>query len=388
MKKLLWIGDAACDSGFAKVTHQVLEVLREHYEIFVVGINYRGDHHTYPYKMYPAHVLGCQDFLGYDRISEIVPQIEPDIVFILNDPWNFPGYIAALKRIGSTAPIIGMVAIDGKNCLGDLLNDLDHTIFWTEFGQREAKLGGFSGPSSVVPLGVDLDVYFPRPQARREVLNDSFDDAFIVGNANRNQPRKRLDLTVQYFAEWVREFGVDDAYLFLHIGPTGEVGYNCQQLLHYYGIKKRLIRSTPGVWHGIPEKELADIYNCYDVQVSTTQGEGWGLTTMEGMACGVPQILPGWSALGEWASAAIQIPCSNTIATVGAANAIGGIPDKHSFIEALHRVYTNRSYRQALTIDGLALVRDPRYRWKTIGNQVLTELQTLTGSGQEDTCLA
>src|SRR5207245_1483917 len=154
-----------------------------------------------------------------------------------------------------------------------------------------------------IHLEVHLQIYYPgnQQEARQRLgFPESLFDKFIVGNVNRNQPRKRLDLTVQYFAEWMKDSQINDAYLFLHIAPTGDVGYNPEQLLKYYGIDRRLIKGDPGVWSGVTEMEMADTYRSFDVQVTTTQGEGWGLTTMEGMACGIPQIVPEWSALGEW----------------------------------------------------------------------------------------
>jgi D-inositol-3-phosphate glycosyltransferase len=386
MKKLLWIGDAGCDSGFARVTHQVLGYLQPEWEISVLGINYRGDPHPYPYRIYPGHVFGCQDFLGLDRLSELLPTINPDIIIIQNDPWNFPKYFSVLEKCKvereTTIPVVGIIAVDGENCLGDVLNDLTLAIFWTEFGLCEARKGGFTGAGAVVPLGVDLEIYNPGDQleARKSIgLPEELLDKFIVGNVNRNQPRKRLDLTVQYFAEWVSDYRSADAYLFVHVSPTGEFGYNLQHLMKYYGLKKRLIRSDPGVWRGIPEADLVTIYRSFNVQVTTTQGEGWGLPTMEGMACGIPQIVPAWSGLGEWAGdSAWQIPCHTTIATPGPFNAIGGIPDKMSFVKALDALYSDMHLRTEFSELGLDLVRQPRFRWSAIGTEILQRIRAIS----------
>jgi D-inositol-3-phosphate glycosyltransferase len=99
--------------------------------------------------------------------------------------------------------------------------------------------------------------------------------------------------------------------LYLHVCPTGDVGYGIDQLAKYYNLKGRVILAQPGVYHGSTDDEMALTYRAANVGISTTQGEGWGLTTMEGMACGLPQIVPDWSALGEWAApAAYLVPCS------------------------------------------------------------------------------
>ena len=54
MAKILWYGDAVSNTGFARVTHSVLDHLKEDHEVVVYGINYQGDPHDYPFKIYPV----------------------------------------------------------------------------------------------------------------------------------------------------------------------------------------------------------------------------------------------------------------------------------------------------------------------------------------------
>jgi len=368
MRKLLWIGDAAVSTGFARSTHGVLDGLHAsgEWEIHVLALNYHGDPHPYPYRLYPAAAGG--DAFGLRRTADLVTKIKPDVVVIQNDPWNIPEY---LKRTG-TAPVVGFLPVDGKNCRGEGLNGLDLAIFWTQFGANEAARGGYRGPSTVIPLGVDLAVYSPgdRAQARARIGLERVKDAFIVGNVNRNQPRKRLDLTVEYFARWIRERGISDAYLYLHVAPTGDAGYDVAQLAAYYGVANRLIVVNPEIGHGVKEATLADTYRCFDVQVSTTQGEGWGLTTMEGMACGVPQVVPDWAALGEWPrGAAALVPCSSRAVTPNYINAVGGIADPDEWIMALNRIYIESPNLESLSARGLALVARQEFLWDSISER-------------------
>jgi glycosyltransferase involved in cell wall biosynthesis len=149
--------------------------------------------------------------------------------------------------------------------------------------------------------------------------------------------------------------------------------------MHYYGFRgdnKRLILVEPDMGYGQREETLSFIYSSFDVQVSTTQGEGWGLTTMEGMACGVPQIVPEWSALGEWTrGVAIQVPCSTyAVTSNNRVNVIGGVPDRDAFVDALHSVWALQWRRDAMSANGLSLVAENQYRWPIIGNAFLTAL--------------
>lgn len=388
MRKLLWFGDAACDSGFARGTEKIIPALiAAGWRVSVVGVNYRGDPHPFRSyieaqggNLYPAYVLGGpRDILGASRVIEIVSKEKPDLVVIQNDPWNFPRYVAEFERLKKPPILVGIVAVDGLNCRGKDLNGLDHAIFWTQFGCNEAHKGGYFKTSGVVPLGCDLEIYKPHDrQAAREAVGipSPAREGFIVLNANRNQPRKRIDLTVRYFAEFVKSCGADDAYLYLHVCPTGDVGIDPDQLAAYYGLKGKVLLEQPGVYEGLSEADLALTYQASDVQMSTTQGEGWGLTTMEGMACGVPQVLPDWSALGEWAqSAALMVPCTGTSTTLGGVNAIGGVPDETGMVNALKSLYHSEHDRRMYARRGLALVQQPQFRWENIGMRFAEEVE-------------
>jgi glycosyltransferase involved in cell wall biosynthesis len=319
---------------------------------------------------------------GVKRVKSICERVEPDLVVIQNDPWNVPAYLDEFKD--KNVPIVAIMPVDGKNCRSDKLEGrLTLAIFWTQFGMDEARAGGYSGRAAVIPLGVDLEMYkpIPRIEARKALgLPEKINDAFIVGNVNRNQPRKRLDLTIEYFADWIRRYHNDDAYLLLHVAPTGEAGYDIKQLMRYYGFRgeegKRLILIEPHIGSGLQENFMRVVYSSMDVQVTTTQGEGWGLTTLEGMACGIPQIVPEWSALGEWAKdAACMIHCPTRSVTPFGINAIGGLPDQTAFVLALQSLYARDSVRRQYRDLGLALAAEPRFCWRDIGERHAEEFE-------------
>lgn len=381
MKKLLWIGDAACPSGFARATHETLDTLRDHYEVTVLGMNYRGDPHAYPYPIYSAMPGG--DPFGLGRMVWMCDLVKPDVIVIQQDPWNLQQYIGRLEQVPEfkDVPVVAAVAIDGLNVRSAWFRGLSHAVFWTKFAQLEARKGGYVGASTVIPLGVDLATYRPVDKAEvRERRIPTLTDKFIIGNVNRNQPRKRWDLTLRYFAEWRHSKKVEDAWLYLHTAPTGDVCVDVRQLARYYSIHDRIAMMEPEVFYGISEDEMRDTYNCFDVAVSTTQGEGMGLTTMEAMACGVPCIMPAWSALGDWAKdASVQIPCTATAVGSPYVNVIGGVPDEQDFITALDNLYNRPQDRLSIGDTGRRLMEEDRFRWATIGQEWLKVLGKVLG---------
>ena len=372
MKKLLWVSDAACPTGFARATHEILDVVRHSYDVTVLGMNYRGDPHPYPYPIYACMPGG--DGFGVGRLIWMCDLVRPDVIVFQNDGWNIPAYMARLKLVEDYAkiPVIATLAVDGKNFQGKWLDGVSHAVFWTRFALGEARAGGYLGPASVIPLGVDLNNYYPMEKHEARALKGvptELQDSFIVGNVNRNQPRKRWDLTIRYFAQWASSEGIPDALLLLHIAPTGDTGVQPQQLAKYYGLKNLLVIEPP-MWYGVAENDMRETYNCLDVQITTTQGEGFGLTTFEGMACGVPQIVPAWSALKELTKdAAWQIPCSSTAIGSPYVNVLGGVADEAEFMVALNALYRSKELRQEWGQKGLQRVREARFQWPEIGRQ-------------------
>jgi D-inositol-3-phosphate glycosyltransferase len=369
--RVLLIGDGVVSTGFSKMNHAYLDGLRTRgHEVFMLALNYDGDPHPYRYPIYPCNRGG--DAFGVGRVKELVGRTRPDVVCLTQDPWNVQVY---LDEIDPGVGKVVSVAVDGKNCRADQLKDADHCVFWTRFGQNEAFLGGYNGDSSVIPLGVDRAKFYPVPKEEvRSVLPSSMKGAFIVGVVGRNQPRKRIDLAMMYFAEWIKSRDRKDAYLFLHVAPTGENAYDIYQLSQYLGITDRLISPARpiNVGFGVSEDALRRTYCLMDVMLTCTQGEGWGLCHMEAMACGVPSIVPAWSALGEWTEdAAIQVGCTGRACTLNGINVVGGIMDQEEAIVALEGAYVTRDWEDSVIAKhsekGLSLVARPEYSWENVG---------------------
>lgn len=392
MKKLLWIGDAAAGSGFGKASRYILDHLRREYEIGVLGINFRGDPPYPPYPVYPASAGG--DILGFRRVGEVLNYVKPDVIVVQTNPWNVPQYRQALDTAKCLdKPVIGIIAVEGKNCNGHDLNSLQRVIFWNEFSRMEAIRGGLLAQSGIVPLGVDLDVYSPgdRQEARQQLglfNNPSFTgDPFIVCNINRNQSRKRLDLSIMYFAEWIHggvPIGqrspatrrIDDAFLYLHAVAGSTIRLDCDQLANYCGVIDRLILVEPkNVFAGTPEKGVVWGHRASNVGLSTSLGEGWGLNTMEGMACERAQIGGDYAAFGDWARDGMYlVPCPVEGVMPDVQNMVGGIPDKAAVIAALEAFYHDPALCQEYGRQGRTLVEQPQYRWENLAQRFAEEI--------------
>jgi hypothetical protein len=93
------------------------------------------------------------------------------------------------------------------------------------------------------------------------------------------------------------------------------------------------------------------------------------------MACGIPNIVPEWAALGEWPEDAVKIPCTNHI--VAQNGIVYGIPDREPFIAAMDRQYENW---KAGTTERPDRSKLDQYQWKRIGRMFHESLRRAIAS--------
>ena len=307
--KLLWCGDIAM-TGFGRVTGALLPRLRDKYDIAVLGSNYHGDpcEEQNLYRVYPASNRFQQAPFGEERIREIIEKEQPDIVCSLNDPWLVADQYRRIEDLHKQGKFkfVGYLTMDSYNWLGGIdphINVWDAVIAFTEFGAYEFLKAGINRPITVIPHGLDAGVFYPmdKKEARKEL--GLSEDIFICFNGQRNQPRKRMDITIAAFALFA--VGRPDAQLYMHCGLKDQ-GWDLMPLfareMKRNGLdpNHRIIMTanTPQP-PNVSVEMLNTIYNVADVGINTTKGGGWELVNFEHAACRVAQVVPNHTSTKE-----------------------------------------------------------------------------------------
>ena len=166
--------------------------------------------------------------------------------------------------------------------------------------------------SSVVPHGVSSSIFTPpdvsRCQLRRE-LSDMFsgavyDDDLLVLNVDRNIWHKRWDATFDFVSK-LQDRTNKRVRLLAHTkrvedSPSPVHGYNLPELERDYKLDKGTVLYTDFDWHrGVSRKDLCKMYQSADVRISTSEGEGFGIPTIEAAMCRCPQVLNGVTTIPE-----------------------------------------------------------------------------------------
>ena len=404
--KVLFVGDSpTVSTGFARCTRVACEALISHgHEVTVLGMAYYGDPHSYPFEIWPCYAPfdNAQSYGGEARLPSMIARVKPDVIVILQDPWNLPPYFQCLDAVAEKCkenniefdipPVVGWLAVDSKNQKGEQLERLSHIMVWTGYAQEEFKLAGYQGSCDIVPLGVDAELFYPRDkkESRIELGFNQLGiplDSFIVGVVGRNQPRKRLDLTLDYFSAWMHRYCVEDAYLYLHVAPTGDASCDLKSLVKYFDLRGKVIVHIPDVGIGDEDSRMPFVYSAMDVYMTQAQGEGFCLPALEAMACGVECVLPDHSAFNTkngWVkeNCAYRVSCSGAALTAPQGRnpyTVGAIADKEETIIALSWIYQHRNY---FNFEARKLVSE--LTWENTGNSFVESLERFMITREEE----
>jgi glycosyltransferase involved in cell wall biosynthesis len=147
-----------------------------------------------------------------------------------------------------------------------------------------------NNPSNFFPIQDKKDV----ADFRKQYFNGKADDRFLIVNINRNQPRKDIARSLMILKElWDRG---RRPLLYLHM-QYEDSGGNIFTIANQLGLGKEyeFFLPSPKIFNanqGMPIDDVNRIYNAADLVLSTTLGEGWGLSMTEAMATKTPVVAP------------------------------------------------------------------------------------------------
>jgi glycosyltransferase involved in cell wall biosynthesis len=161
---------------------------------------------------------------------------------------------------------------------------------------------------STMVHGIDFDRFIDIPKEEAKVKTGFNSDDFLVVNMNRNSGRKVWETTIKAFLELLlRENMNPRIKLYCGCLPFHNDGIDIGMNVRTECIRRGMdaehvvfnhVFISPKPMH-LTDEEVNDIYNAGDVGISTTRGEGFGLTPVEHMYLNRPQVVTGIPALKE-----------------------------------------------------------------------------------------
>jgi len=312
IKVLGYCDSPTCATGFGTVSRNVFEGLYKtgKYDIDILGINYWGDPHNFPYRIWPTGTNQQKDPYGRQKVLNMIPQMDFDILFLLQDSFimEFVKMLIPHLRKNRSNPFKSILyyPVDSiiKQPWAENIEPSDYLVAYSEFGKQETLKRIDRNDIRVIPHGVNTVEYHPVDKDKAEGFRKQYfghlADKFIITNVNRNQQRKDIPRTIMAFKEFRKQ--VPDSLLYLHMAIKDQ-GWDLGEVCKYMGLdvtKDVIFPKNFGPNQGYPREVLNLLYNCSDVVISTTLGEGFGLAWMEALAAKTPIIMPANTMLPEF----------------------------------------------------------------------------------------
>ncbi|MCX8057784.1 MAG: glycosyltransferase family 4 protein [Spirochaetes bacterium] len=384
---------AWCDflvpTGFGVVAKNLLDDMHNYFDVSILGINYKGDT-KYDTSKYFVYSVAENDLLGYKRILSIIDKEKPDIIFLFQDIFHINEVIKYIKKLEFNSKIVIYFPVDGQpfsKLWKPALDLADSIITYSKWAKKIIldAFPGFNKKINILYHGVDTNIFYPLNLNNiieyKKKLN--WQNKFIITNVNRFQPRKAIPLTLRIFNLFTKGYKKcscgnlipnhlnrcdlnncsldnvvyinnnikNDVYLYLHMMPEEfSMGMGYTNSLQHHILNNGFTEEDYGIIIGIngkniyngevPEEELNYIYNISNVNITTSLGEGCGLSLLESAATGTPSIAPNNSAIPEQLNGTGTLVNNKTVFSFPNDNAhIRPIVDIEGMVLALEKYY-------------------------------------------------
>ncbi len=334
MKKLLWVSNMGYGCSYDVVSKSVIHnlVKRQKYDIYILcgGIVFyekdtidrlSREFHLPKDRIFILNHLSVNNALPEElayannyvyavyAIPDLVEKIKPDLVFSLNDIGPISRQSKILNRPDIFVPY--MTVDLARSPTKSIDFPIKHLITMNEFSKKELDRANSGAKIYTLPHMIDCEQFHPldnRTELRTKWLGEGNENRYVIGCVNSNHARKRWDITIRVFCQFASKH--DNAFMLLKtpelhgdkrtsIIPniTYELPDLIQRTFKKYGLSvEKHIRTYEGTY---TIAEINEMYNCCDVGLSTTSGEGWGLIPCEMALAHIPIIIPRWTSFPE-----------------------------------------------------------------------------------------
>jgi len=319
-KKILILCDYVARTGFGTVSKNIIDELRRSFghrlKKTIIAVNYFGepfweDESTYVISAKLNDVK--QDDFGRYFFLKFLLENDYDGIFICQDLGVIRPFIEVLQHIKSEKKeknrkgfkSIFYFPVD-CHIIEELTKDIeffDLLVTYTEFARNEVLRfqPQLKGKIKVIPHGNNSKDFYPMPEQEKLAFRQEYfgenAEKIIITNVNRNQPRKDIPNTIFGFieAKAIWDPSLPPPFLYLHCHPQDPMGWDLRAIMLQTNLEEDVdYKLLPKQYEleMVPTELVNKIYNASDIFLTTTLGEGWGLTFSEAAGCKLPIIAP------------------------------------------------------------------------------------------------
>lgn len=407
--RIIVLGDRIWgNSAYSKVVHQTCTRLRGlgHSVAHIpMGRSMRGA--KFGYKDILVYPSGNHPFAEDVAIGHYV-DYKADMLITIKDSWVFNNLP---KWAVNWVPMVPIEHSPVSPAITGRLKSCPKVISISRHGQRELKREK-NIDSTYIPHGVDTSIF--KPLGKREQCRDMwfFDqEEFAVGFIGLNRSRKMIPRMLRGYKRFLELNPDAKSHLFLWtdlqppaasqaetpVPGVADVGVNLLPEIVNLDLRRDVRWPDPKSYRtGIPDWaghnyeggwDMVKLYNCLDVLLFCTGGEGFGFPLIEAQSCGVPVVTTDYAAGPEQVGVGLTVKAEDYIImnTPGTRYALADIDD---MARALTKMYNTDREKLGKKARRFAL----RYDWDNVMTQYFQPfireceeefMPLLTGEGVE-----
>jgi glycosyltransferase involved in cell wall biosynthesis len=254
-------------------------------------------------------------------------------------------------------------------------NALDEIWVPSHFNKETFSSSGVTSPIQVMPLGVDTNHFHPY------IRSWNFDDRYVFVSVFEWAERKAPGILLRAYNQ---EFSSSDDVLLLMKVTNTQPGVNIERQVEAMRLRADRAPVVMVVNQNIPSYQMGSLYCSSDCFVLPTRGEGWGMPTLEAMACGLPAISTPWSAQTEFFNEDVGYPIDVKGLVPAAASwpYYEGFewadPDVDHLASLMRHVYENREEARAKGMRASVWARE-RWTWLDAAARIKERLIEIAG---------
>jgi len=396
--KILTISDQPLSpSGVGMQTRYMIEGLLKTGKYQIISFGGAIQHHDYePIKLeeygddwiiYPVDEYGTPDM-----VRSVLRTEKPDMIWFMTDP-RFFGWLWEISN--EVRPLLPLVYYH-------VWDNYPYPLFNKKYYDSNDVIVTISKVTDDIvrtvspdveciyhPHAVDTNIFRKLTDTQIQTIKNEqgMGDKFVFFYNNRNARRKMTGSIMFWFKEFLDKVGHDKAVLLMHTDPYDPYGQDLYMLLEVLGLTDGQVSFSTQKY---PLEELAALYNIADCTVNISDAEGFGLATLESLACETPIIINKTGGLqqqitdGELEFGVGLTPASKAV--IGSQEVPYIYEDrvsKEDFIAALHKVY-NMSKKERQEIGAKArefVLKEHNFEKYCSGwDEILSEIHEKYGS--------
>lgn len=388
MPPIVVLSQAGRGTGFARIVAGIARALSLEHEVHVVGLG--GAAEGEPWF---GHEHDPRDDPHLTSAAQsVVRTTRPGVAVFVGQGEVVGWIVGRLRRNGFAGGLVAYVPMEGPvRCAVPLAGLPQASVVVTYTHVAATVLAdalaatasdGAAPEVAVIPHAVDAIAptsIDSRERMRADLLPDQ--DPGVgpwLLHANRNDWRKRPELTMQAFAAVAERH--PQARLVMHSNLRRR-NLDLRVERARLGLEDRVILTHDEPATRWSEPRLSCLYACCEIGVSSTMAEGWGLVAFEHALHGAAQVMPRHAALAEiWGDAPVWTPVGRQLRVDGVFD--GAQPRVDALAAILLDLVGHPEVARSVGQACERRARDPALSWDAVGAQWRALVADVLASGR------